>query len=170
MTLSRQQLEYRIQAAIIRYYRGQRLQGNKKYPVTRPFPDLLCWHCQNQGMQDGESRGYFLHEMGLMAGAWDLTCIWMPKILRGADWVSGKGIIEVKGPDGKLSTAQEKFRDSFIRRGGVAAEVRSVAEFRDAVIGWGVECHNTSVQEADLRTWDEKRDMATAFYGPIPTA
>lgn len=153
--MTRNYIEDKIQKAAVAYLRGYRIHKRKKYYTTIPFPELLCWHTANQGRSAAE--GAKMKEMGVLAGVWDITCIF--------SIAPGKGILEAKTSKGTLSGPQMDFERRFKERGGVSGIFRSVAECRDILISWGLKCENMTVFEPDLSTWEDKLQWHEEIYG-----
>lgn len=133
--------EYRLQVACMDYLRGQRRMKGKTYPLPRPFPQLYT--------QDGHQRfthiaagrnkedGFFLQQMGLRRGVFDLFL-----------WPGFFGFIDLKAT-GNLTREQLQFADDMRGNGAKVATARSVAEFRDTLVGWNLKCVNPTVFEPE---------------------
>ena len=143
--------EYRLQRAMSDYLKGIRRKGNKEYPATVPFRDLLWFAVGNQ--RQDETEAYLLKQIGVKAGVYDL--IFIKPLMAGDAKV-----------DSPLSSNQKKFREAFQRAGGTCFEWRSVRQMRDDLIAAGLVCHNMTVFEPDYRTQAEKHQQAHDLYRP----
>lgn len=98
------------------------------------LPDCIALHVPNGGKR-GKVEAKILKAMGVLAGAPDILIVWgwlHTGMLGGAGW------IELKAGKGKLSEAQEEFRDDCKRKGIFWAEARSLYDCERAVRSWGL--------------------------------
>lgn len=106
------------------------------------LPDCQILHCANGGKRS-KVEAKILKAMGVLAGAPDLLILW------GDAWIGtwdpgchrrpGAGWIELKAGKGKLSKAQEVFRDDCKRKGIFWVEARSLDDCERAVRSWGLQ-------------------------------
>lgn len=154
-----QQYEYPIHKAMIDYLDGRVWKGNKIIHRGNPaFENLLFFHIPNQGHgENAASEGFFLKQLGVVAGAYDLLFFWPPRMA---------GAYDAKAPGGSLKTPQKRFREQWERCGFPSAWGTSTEHLRDTLIGWGAKCMNHSVKRVDLRSWEEKCQDAFNLYAP----
>jgi len=98
------------------------------------LPDCQILHVPNGGKRT-KAEAAILKAMGVVAGAPDILIAW--------GWahtgmLNGSGWIELKAGGGRLSKAQEDFRDDCRRKGIFWAEARSLDECEQAVRSWGL--------------------------------
>lgn len=142
--------EYQLQIHCIDYLQGRKRIKGKTYPITRPFPQL--WHNNNPRWthiataREGD-QAFFLQQMGLRRGIFDLM-LW---------WEAGIHFIDLKATGG-LSADQRQFADDMRRIGIKTATASTVAQFRDQLIAWNLTCENPTVTEPPLSL--EKRQLA----------
>jgi hypothetical protein len=139
--------EYSLQTYVIKYLRAKN--------ATPPFPDLTFFHVYNGR---NEKEGFFLKQLGVLAGVCDLLLIAPNQPLMG---------IELKVGKNQQSEHQKNFAYKMNRCGHKTAVCRSVAEVRDCLIGWGLTCHNTRVIEPP-RSELEQREAAFDMYRRTP--
>ena len=156
--MKRDQTEMRLQIAVADYLRGQIWQGKNAYLVPTPFPDLLWTHPANEGRSAQEGAKF--KRMGVRAGTPDLLLWWEDK-----EGHPLSGAIELKAKGGSLSYSQKKFHEHCMRIGVRYAIARSVAEVRDTLIAWGLECHNRGVHEP-AASWEERNRLSMEFNQP----
>lgn len=109
------------------------LQITSKQWFDFSLPNVLAFHIPN-GSYFGKDRQAaiiqmaLLKKMGFLPGApdWILT------------WPEGKGALELKFADGRLSENQIKFKDRWIKSGGLYGVCRSMEEIEAAVKSWNL--------------------------------
>lgn len=154
------QQEFKIHKACIDYLDQRVWKGNKLIHRGNPaFENLIFLHVPNQGhSEDAASEGFFLKQLGVIPGAYDILLFWPYRMA---------GAYDVKRPDVKtLSTPQKRFRERWERCGYPSAWGTSPAHLRDTLIGWGAKCMVHAVKQVDLRTFDERKDDAFDFFAP----
>ncbi len=144
--------EYQLQVHVVRYLRGKVKSGKHIINTVVPFPSLVVFAC-HQGRREDE--GFFLQELGVLAGVSDLLMIAPNGFMAG---------IELKVGKNKESDYQKDFGSKLITCGHHYAVCRSVAEVRDMLVGWGLVCHNRNALEPP-RPIEEQRKAVHAFYG-----
>lgn len=141
--LRRTQQEFRLQLAVVKH-------------LQSAFPTLIWTHVANR---PGDAKdGYMKKLMGSKAGVPDLL-FW---------WRGGAGAIELKAPQGRVATAQNKFLSALHSVGVKVAVCRSVAEVHKALKSWGLTPRTESVQEPDIRSDMQKKHDAFEMYAPEP--
>lgn len=105
----------------------QALQQSVAAYLDHVMPHLLWWHVPNSSGNRGARLGGILKSMGVKAGVPDLVLI-LPNGLA--------GFIELKAGRGKLTEAQEAFRDRAVKLGCLWAEARSLADVEDILTNW----------------------------------
>lgn len=138
--LKRQQIEYRIQVAVVKH-------------LDSAFPSLLYTHVPNRSSDAAD--GFFKKQMGVRPGVADLIC-WWP-----SNGHLECGAIELKAHKGRWGGEQNKFASSFTYIGGRYALCKSVKEAHDALCGWGVVPAHYAIVEPDLR--GEQQKFADSF-------
>lgn len=93
-----------------------------------------------------------LKEIGAKAGVFDL--VFIKPLIAG----------EVKTDTGGLSHEQKRFKQAFEAAGGKCYIWRSVTAMRDTLLSYGLECHNMTVFEPDLRSQEKKFQDARAYF------
>lgn len=140
-----EQKEYRLQLAVVKHldtwYKGK------------------CEWLHIPNKPGNASDGFFKKQMGAKAGASDLLFTWNNRYLHCA-------LIELKSPDGTLSSQQNKFLSRFNRLGWHTAVCKSVDEVNKALRGWGLDSGTIEVMEPDYRSKEEKFEDAIDFFRP----
>jgi len=140
-----EQKEYKLQLAVVEhldtYYKGK----------------CEYFHCPNR--PGSATDGYFKARMGAKAGTSDLIISWNNRFFHCA-------LIELKAPDGRLSTAQNKFLSRYNRLGWHTAVCKSVKEVNDVLANWGLYSGTKEVIEPDYRTKEEKFQAAIDYFAP----
>lgn len=138
--------ETRLHVATVHYLNGTVRSGRSNIKVQSPFPGLLFLHPVNEFKDKDEA--YWGMAKGILPGAADLLFWWGDTLNSGAYLVDlmKTGAIELK-TGGTLSPSQIKFRDKFTQMGGMYAICRTVAQVRDTLISWGLECKNMQAIE-----------------------
>lgn len=154
-----EQNEYPIHKAMIDYLDQRVWKGNKIIAKGNPaFENLLFLHIPNQGHgEDAATQGFFLKQLGVVPGAFDLLLFW-PNRMAGA--------YDAKAPGGYLTGAQQKFRARWHLCGFPSAWGTSTEHLRDTLIGWGAKCNIHCTKKVDLRTFDEKKAAVFDLYAP----
>ncbi len=155
--------EYALQVHVFRYLRGTIKNGRNVIHVTVPFPEVEAWHVfqgrryNNSDTEEerlaADRQGFFLKELGVTAGVHDIHMI----------WPNAFSTIELKVGKGSQSPYQRTFTMHMERCGHKVAVCRSVAQVRDAIIGWGLECKNVRCIEPP-RSELERREAAFDMY------
>lgn len=152
--------EYSLQVHVIRYLDGKIKQGRNVINVTPPFPEIQkSWHVY-QGRSEDE--GFFLKEMGVRPGVHDVHILYKKNNPQAGD--TGYGTIELKVGKNKQSDYQRDFTSKMITCGHKTDVCYSVAEVRDTLIKWGLECKNPNAIEPP-RPLEERRQAVHNFYG-----
>lgn len=154
-----EQNEYPIHKAMIDYLDQRVWKGNKIIHRGNPaFENLLFLHIANQGHgEDAAAEGFFLKQLGVVPGAYDLLLFWPHRMA---------GAYDAKAPGGHLTTPQKRFRERWERCGFPSSWGASTEHLRDTLIGWGAKCLIHATKKVDLRTDDEKHRDAFNFYKP----
>lgn len=139
--LNSNQREFKLQIACVEH-------------LNKCFTGVLYFHIPNRG--GNATDGYFKKMMGAKAGASDILVAWQ----------GGVGLIELKAPDGRLTSQQNKFFSSFARIGWQTAVCKSVGQFHDTLKRWGHKPKYDSVQEPDYSSKQEKFQAAIDMYRP----
>lgn len=137
--LKRNQLEYRLQVAVVKH-------------LQTTFPSLLWTHCPNRPADAQD--GFFKKMMGVRPGVSDLLF-----------WYSGGfAAIELKASKGRWGNDQNRFASSFTAIGGKFKLCKSVQEVHDALVSWGIVPASSAVTEPDLRSLNQKHSDSFNFY------
>ena len=147
-------LEYQLQTYAVRYLNGEIKKGRTVIRVNKPFPEVTFWHCYNGRTKED---GFFLRELGVLAGVYDLHFI----------WPGHYGVAEAKATTG-LSDHQKNFRSKILECGHKEGVFKTVEQLRDLLISWGLTCRNPHVLEPP-RPIEEQRKALHAFYGRTNT-
>lgn len=158
------QVEFKIHKACVDYLKQRVWKGNKLIHVGNPaFENLLVIHipnAQHDGSDEASANGFFLKQMGIEPGAYDFLFFWPHR---------NAAAYDVKQPDeGKLSTAQKKFREKWRLCGYPSAWGTSVEHMRDTLIEWGAKCRIHCTRKVDIRTKEEKFRDIFNLYAPRP--
>lgn len=105
----------------------QALQQQVVAYIDRALPGALYFHVPNSSGNRGPRLGGIMKSMGVRAGVPDLVLI-LPNGL--------SAFIELKAGRGKLTEAQEAFRDRAVKLGCLWAEARSLADIEDILTNW----------------------------------
>lgn len=135
------QVEYKIQVAIVQHH-------------ETAFPGVELVHVPNAS--NDPTRAYFAKQMGAKAGAHDLFIFWK----------GGHGIVEVKQPGEYLSTDQNKFASRMSHLGAKTGIARSVKQYHQLLVSWGVEPAHEAIKEPNLATAEEKFRAAIEAQRP----
>lgn len=125
--------ETRLQIYQNYYMQGQIKHGNSILNVTRPF-DCIAFHPVNEFKDKKEAMWAKLK--GIRPGIADWVILWL----------GGWGMVESK-TGGSLAPNQIGFKRDVEIHGGKWALAKSVADLRDALIGFGLKCHNPACVE-----------------------
>lgn len=148
-------LEYKLQEATAAYLSGRHYRGNKFTLHAIPFHHLKFHHPANEGRSEGE--GFKFKKRGVTPGITDWL-LWGPN-----KW---HGMIELKVTGRGLSSSQKNVRGWATEYGFPHAICHSVAEFRDAIIEWGWQCHNMACIEPDYSTEKDRFRAAVDYFKP----
>jgi len=105
----------------------QALQQSVAGYLAATLPQMLWFHVPNSSGNRGARLGGILKSMGVKAGVPDLVLI-LPHGVA--------GFIELKAGEGKLTPAQEAFRDRALALGCFYAEARSLEEVQGILFAW----------------------------------
>ena len=125
--------ETRLQIYQNYYLRGQIKNGKHLINVKRPF-DCIAFHPVNEYKDEKEAMWASLK--GIERGITDWIILWR----------TGWGAIETKTKSG-LSPYQVVFKRKVLELGGQWALSKSVSDLRDALISFGLTCHNMTCIE-----------------------
>lgn len=155
----RDNIEFLIHCSIVAHLTGRKFKGKEIIQSTRAFNAFVC-HIYN-----GRSKkeGFFLKRLGVVPGVADLLILYRSNCSCGLPRV-GIGFLEVKKPGGVQSTPQRKFMGICHWLGVPYAIVKSVREAHDTLVAWGCPANHHSVQEPDLRTFEQKKKDAFEMY------
>ena len=144
--------EFHLQCAVADYLEG-RVRGTR---INSPFPQLRAWtFVANEGRSAADGAKF--KRMGVRRGVSDCLFWWEPH---------GHGCIELKMPNGVQSGYQKDFQSKVVDCGFPYAVCRSVAEVRDTLIAWGLECTGKNVIEPNHTTKEELYKAQFNFYKP----
>lgn len=137
--------ESALHFAVIDYLRGEIRQGKNIIRVQAPFPALLF--TAPTGEQKDATEAFWAKRKGYLAGTPDILFWWCKTINRpdGSiiwDRISVNAAIELKSSTGTQSPAQREFQRKFEECNGKYTVCRTVAQVRDTLIAWGLECKN----------------------------
>jgi len=135
--------EFLLQWAILKHHRSA-------------FEGVGIFHVPNQ-TRDG-TEAYFNKILGVRPGVSDLVLGWRGRNV---------GVIELKAPGGKITTAQNKFLSAAMGWGWSTGVARSVKDYHNILISWGLIPKHNGIQEPDYRTKEEKQKDAYDLYAPI---
>ena len=157
--------EYHLQVYAFRYLRGTIRKGKNVTHTVVPFPEVEAWHVfqgrkyvnddDEQAKLEAELNGFYLKELGVLAGVHDMHMIW-PNQFATIEFKIGKND---QGP------YQRTFTMHMQRCGHRTAVCRTVAQVRDQLIAWGLECKNPVCIEPP-RSLEERKAAAFNFYAP----
>jgi len=125
--------------------------GIVEFLTIAAHPRLLWWHCPNGALMKPSSRVYFAR-LGVFPGVADL-CFVLPD--------ESVAFMEVKGEDGRLSTAQQAFQARCAVLGLRYQIARSISEAEEILRSWGA-LRGTAV--------DNSREPASDSWEPIGAA
>lgn len=117
-------------------------------------PNLKIMHIANENRDS--SQGYFNKMLGVLPGFPDLL----------AGWPNNTGICEIKLPGKPLSGAQTKVLSWADIIGWQTGVVRTVRQFHDLMMKWGITASHYTVIEPDYRTDEKKKYDLFDFYKP----
>lgn len=144
--------ETKLQIATANYLRGIVRMGKNAINVQSPFPGLIFLHVANEA---SDKKSAFWNQIkGILPGCPDWLFF----------WPNSFGAIELKIDTG-LSGNQKNFRDKFTAIGGKYAVCKTVAQLRDALIDFGLECKNPVCIEPQP-TMEEKIRMNYEYQKP----
>lgn len=123
-------------------------------------PGVVWFHCPNE-RRATPKEGAFLKRMGVLAGVADFTLIvpdpyFQVKVAIGDEVLATPSIafLEVKRPGGRLSVAQEQFRDDVTAIGCLWGLAYSMPDAERLLKSWG------AIRTADPIAIPEKRRAA----------
>lgn len=151
--------ETALTIAVSDYLHGNIHHGRNIIKIGVPFPDLLFTFVANEGRS--EADGAKFKRMGVMRGISDFVFWW-----KTADGTFGAGGIELKTEIGKQSPYQRNFEGRMKTLGGKYSVCRTVAQVRDTLISWGLECKNPNCIEPKASM--EVRLAAARAYSAKP--
>lgn len=138
--------ETSLQIATADYLRGEIHHGKNIIRVQKPFPGLVSMHPCNEFKDAKEA--FWAVRKGILKGANDWI-FWWPG--------NNFGTIELKLRGKAPSPDQIDFGNKIVDCGGKKGLAYSVAELRDILIGWGIECKNMQAREPQLSFAAKKR-------------
>ena len=144
--LKAQQKEFKLHLAVV-----------EQLPIW--YPQVKFLHIPNR--PGDASDGYFKKLMGSAPGASDLLVGW-----KFGSKLGGAGFIELKAPDGVVSSTQNKFLSGWATIGFHTGIARSCREVYALIERWGVKPASSAIREPDYRTVNEKRADAFDLYAP----
>lgn len=137
--------EYKIHVAIVEHHK-------------KNFPEVKLIHIPMSFKSAKDA--FFAKQMGAEKGAHDLLIIW-----KESDGTPGVGFFEVKSEAGRLSTAQNKFASSMDWYGCKTGFGRSVLDYHNTLISWGLTPKSQFVIEPDFRSQKQKFSDEFDVYG-----
>jgi hypothetical protein len=96
-------------------------------------PGVVWFHCPNE-RRTTPREGAFLKRMGVLAGVADITILIPPSLAWNGPCVA---FLELKRPGGRLSVAQEQFRDDVTAIGCLWALAYSTDQAAGFLREWG---------------------------------
>lgn len=99
-------------------------------------PGVVWFHCPNE-RRTTPKEGAFLKRMGVLAGVADFTLLIPGRLRAGLQLPVQPAFLEVKRPGGRLSAAQEQFRDDVTSIGCLWGLVYSMADAEKMLRSWG---------------------------------
>lgn len=148
--------EASLTIAVADYLRGEIHKGRNIIKIGVPFPNLLWTFVANEGRS--EADGAKFKRFGVRRGVGDFvfwwkieTSIWnrIVNFLHLPNWFKAchAGSIELKTEFGTQSPYQHDFEGHMKELGGQYSVCRTVAQVRDTLISWGLECKNKNCIE-----------------------
>lgn len=129
--------------------------------ILSAFPQVKPIHVPNQTRDATEA--FFNKRMGVVQGVSDFLIGWSRKDYGGA----GVGVLEIKAPDGRLTTPQNKFLSWAHHIGWGTGTAKSVREVHNTLVGWGLKPLHAAIREPDYRTKEDRIKEAYSFYSPL---
>lgn len=120
------------------------------------FPQAKFIHIANQTRDAKEA--FFNKMLGVEPGASDFLVGWRHRQV---------GVLEIKTADGRLSTPQNKFLSWADSIGWSTGVARSVRQFHDTLVKWGLNPEHDSCLEPDYATDQEKLRRGESFFKPV---
>ena len=166
--LTKFQKEFRLQVCVV-----------KQLPIW--YPGLLWLHIPNKpGGETDAARakdGALKKMMGVKAGASDLMFHWRevdPYLLEKYGirdyWKIHAAYIELKAPEGKLETPQNKFLSAYSAIGCHTAVCNTARGVHAKLESWGLRPASRGITEPDYRTLDDKHKAAADWQAPVKDA
>ncbi len=139
--------EYRLHMACLEHCRSAFIHpGNT---------GLKIMHVRNETRSAEDA--FWGKRMGVEPGFSDFILGWSP----------GKvGVCEIKLPNRPISSAQNKFLSWADWIGWKTGKARTVRQFHDTLIGWGLKAVHAIVAEPDYATNEEKLRRGEEFFKP----
>lgn len=107
-------------------------------------PNLKIFHIANESRDS--TQGHFNKMLGQLRGVSDLM----------AGWPYNTGVCEIKLAGGKLTADQNRFLSWAHIIGWHTGVARSVKQFHEVAIKWGLKAAHHNIQEPDFRSKEQK--------------
>jgi len=140
--LSRSTAEFKLQCAVVKH-------------LDSAFAGKF-WFTHVPGQTRDATEAHFNKVLGYKAGTPDLLILYEGRL----------HAIELKAPDGIVSSAQNKTLSTMRFNGALTAVCKSVKEVHNTIVGWGIVTHHDSIVEPDYRNWDQKNKDGQDFFKP----
>lgn len=144
-------LEYKIQCAIFDHHKTA-------------FPHVKFVFIPNASTD--AKTGYFNKAMGLCPGAHDIHLFWDRFDRAENKGQLHVGIFEVKSPDGRMSSAQNRYASEMGYIGAHTGFGSSVRAYHQTLCSWGLKPLHNGIKEPDLRSPEQKKKDAFDLYKP----
>lgn len=135
--------EFKLQVAVVEH-------------IRTAFPQVKAFHCPNQTRSATEA--HFNKMLGVLPGVSDLIIGWPMRNV---------GVLELKAPDGRLSSTQNKFLSWADHIGWSTGIAKSVQEAHVTMKLWGLSPTHESIREPDYMTTQDKHKAVFDMYRPI---
>lgn len=119
-------------------------------------PNLKIMHIANENRDS--AQGFFNKMLGVERGFPDILVVWPSHV----------AVCEIKLPGKPLSAAQNRFISWANLIGWHTGIARSVRQFHELMILWGLNPSHSQILEADYASKDEKLRRGEAFFSPWP--
>lgn len=160
--------------AVADYLRGEIHKGRNIIKIGVPFPNLLFTFVANEGRNAADGAKF--QRFGVKRGVSDFIFWWkieksiwnkIVETLHLPTWFFAchTAGIELKTETGKQSPYQRDFEGHMRALGGQYAVCRTVAEVRDALIAWGLECKNMNCLEPRA-SLEIRKTQAHDYFAP----
>lgn len=142
--------EFRLHLAIKKHYESCFIGAHN--------PNLKIFHVANESRD--AVQGYWNKVLGILPGLPDLMAGWPHK---------NTGICEIKLPGKPLSSAQNKVISWAHHIGWHTGVARSVRQFHEVALSWGLKAGHQSILEPDQRTEQQKFSDSYSYFKPPPS-